>query len=52
MVNNDLFKITQKYIRVPRSTGLLLDAEEGCIRFNSNTLKYQGYVGGVWVDFH
>lgn len=52
MVNNDLFKITQKYIRVPRSTGLLLDAEEGCIRFNSNTLKYQGYVGGSWVDFH
>lgn len=52
MVNNDLFKITQKYIRVPRSTGSPLDVEEGCIRFNSNTLKYQGYVGGSWVDFH
>lgn len=52
MVNNDLFKITQKYIRVPKSNGTLSDEEEACVRFNTSSSKYQGYVGGSWVDFH
>ena len=51
-INSDLFKVTQNYIRVPKSNGAILDEEEGCIRFNTSTSKYQGYVGGVWVDFH
>ena len=51
-INSDLFKVTQNYIRVPKSNGTILDEEEGCIRFNTSTSKYQGYVGGVWVDFH
>ena len=51
-INSDLFKVTQNYIRVPKSNGTILDEEEGCIRFNTSTSRYQGYVGGVWVDFH
>ena len=51
-INSDLFKVTQNYIRVPKSNGTILDEEEGCIRFNTSTSRYQGYVGGAWVDFH
>lgn len=51
-INSDLFKVTQNYIRVPKSNGTILDEEEACVRFNTSTSKYQGYVGGVWVDFH
>lgn len=51
-INSDLCKITQKYIRVPKSIGTPSDAEDACIRFNTGTSKYQGYVGGTWVDFH
>jgi len=51
-INSDLFKVTQNYIRVSKSNGAILDEEEGCIRFNTSTSRYQGYVGGVWVDFH
>ena len=51
-VNNDLFKVTQNYIRVPKSNGTLSDEEEACVRFNTSSSKYQGYVGGTWVDFH
>ena len=51
-INSDLFKVTQNYIRVPKSNGTIIGEEEGCIRFNTSTSKYQGYVGGVWVDFH
>ena len=51
-INSDLFKVTQNYIRVPKSNGTILDEEEGCIRFNTSTSRYQGYVGGEWVDFH
>ena len=49
-INSDLFKVTQNYIRVPKSNGTILDEEEGCIRFNTSTSRYQGYVGGVWVE--
>ena len=51
-INSDLFKVTQNYIRVPKSNGTILDEEEACVRFNTSTSKYQGYVGGIWVDFH
>ena len=51
-INSDLFKVTQNYIRVPKSNGTIVGEEEGCIRFNTSTSRYQGYVGGVWVDFH
>ena len=51
-INSDLFKVTQNYIRVPKSNGTIIGEEEGCIRFNTSTSRYQGYVGGVWVDFH
>lgn len=26
--------------------------ENGMIRYNSTTNKFQGYAGGVWTDFH
>ena len=51
-INSDLFKVTQNYIRVPKSNGAIIGEEEACVRFNTSTSKYQGYVGGVWVDFH
>ena len=51
-INSDLFKVTQNYIRVPKSNGTIVGEEEGCIRFNTSTSRYQGYVGGAWVDFH
>lgn len=51
-INSDLFKVTQNYIRVPKSNGTIIGEEEGCVRFNTSTSRYQGYVGGVWVDFH
>jgi len=51
-INSDLFKVTQNYIRVPKSNGTIIGEEEGCIRFNTSTSRYQGYVGGAWVDFH
>jgi hypothetical protein len=53
-INDDLCKITQKYIRVPKSFGIPSDAENGCIRYNPSTDKYQGYLESTsnWVDFH
>jgi hypothetical protein len=53
-VNNDLVKMTRHYIRVPKSFGIPSDAENGCIRYNPNTNKYQGYLENTnnWVDFH
>jgi hypothetical protein len=32
-INSDLFKVTQNYIRVPKSNGTILDEEEACVRF-------------------
>lgn len=39
-------------IQVPVGTTAERIATQGMVRFNTDTSKFEGYTGGVWVDFH